>query len=131
MKRSHTITLGETQLELSLSFKTSLEIMDKVESPTTIVESILRGYTAERRGEEYSGEFRFNERNSVRIIEIANAPFQGLSFDDIGELAMQDNFLNFYGLVLEYLNELVLGRGKEDLGEGARSTSEKPDGQTS
>lgn len=113
MKRHHKIKLGDTELRLSLSFKTSLTIMDEVESPTKIVESILRGYQAEKLGQEYDGEFVFNERNSVRIMEIGNAEFEGKSFDEIGELAMEGNFLHFYGEVLGYLNEMVLGRSKE------------------
>ena len=113
MKRHHKVKLGDTELRLSLSFKTSLTIMDEVESPTKIVESILRGYQAEKLGQEYDGEFVFNERNSVRIMEIGNAEFEGKSFDEIGELAMEGNFLHFYGEVLGYLNEMVLGRSKE------------------
>lgn len=113
MKRHHKVKLGDTELRLSLSFKTSLTIMDEVESPTKIVESILRGYQAEKLGQEYDGEFVFDERNSVRIMEIGNAEFEGKSFDEIGELAMEGNFLHFYGEVLGYLNEMVLGRSKE------------------
>lgn len=113
MKRHHKIKLGDTELRLSLSFKTSLTIMDEIASPTKIVESILRGYQAEKLGQEYDGEFVFNERNSVRIMEIGNAEFEGKSFDEIGELAMEGNFLHFYGEVLGYLNEMVLGRSKE------------------
>lgn len=113
MKRHHKINIGGTELRLSLSFKTSLAIMEEVESPTKIVESVLKGYVAEKAGEEYSDEFGFNERNSVRIIELGNAEFEGKSFDEIGELAMEGNFLHFYGEVLGYLNEMVLGRSKE------------------
>jgi hypothetical protein len=113
MKRHHKIKLGDTELRLSLSFKTSLTIMDEIASPTKIVESILRGYQAEKLGQEYDGEFVFNERNSVRIMEIGNAEFEGKSFDEIGELAMEGNFLHFYGEVLGYLNEMVLGRSQE------------------
>ena len=113
MKRHHKIKLGDTELRLSLSFKTSLTIMDEIASPTKIVESILRGYQAEKLGQEYDGEFVFDERNSVRIMEIGNAEFEGKSFDEIGELAMEGNFLHFYGEVLGYLNEIVLGRSKE------------------
>lgn len=113
MKRHHKIKLGDTELRLSLSFKTSLTIMDEIASPTKIVESVLRGYQAEKHGQEYDGEFVFNERNSVRIMEIGNAEFEGKSFDEIGELAMEGNFLHFYGEVLGYLNEMVLGRSKE------------------
>lgn len=131
MKRHHKLELGGKQLTLSLSFATSLKIMDEVESPTKIVESVLKGYVAERNGEEYEGEFIFNERNSVRIIEIANEPHEALSFDEIGELAMQGNFLHFYGGVLGYLNEMVIGRSKETADEEAAPAEEKPDGQTS
>ena len=113
MNRHHKIKLGDTELRLSLSFKTSLTIMDEIASPTKIVESVLRGYQAEKLGQEYDGEFVFNERNSVRIMEIGNAEFEGKSFDEIGELAMEGNFLHFYGEVLGYLNEMVLGRSKE------------------
>lgn len=113
MKRHHKIKLGDTELRLSLSFKTSLTIMDEIASPTKIVESVLRGYQAEKLGQEYNGEFVFDERNSVRIMEIGNAEFEGKSFDEIGELAMEGNFLHFYGEVLGYLNEMVLGRSKE------------------
>lgn len=113
MKRHHKIKLGDTELRLSLSFKTSLTIMDEIASPTKIVESVLRGYQAEQLGREYDGEFVFDERNSVQIIEIGNAEFEGKSFDEIGELVMQGNFLHFYGEVLGYLNEMVLGRSKE------------------
>lgn len=131
MKRHHKLELGGKQLTLSLSFATSLKIMDEVDSPTKIVESVLKGYVAERNGGEYAGEFTFNERNSVRIIEIANEPHEGLSFDEIGELAMQGNFLHFYGEVLGYLNEMVLGRSTETADVEAAPSKEKPDGQTS
>lgn len=131
MKRHYTMTLGERDLKLSLSFKTSLAIMEEVESPTKIVESVLRGFYAEKNGEEYEGEFVFNERNSVRIVELANAEYQGLDFDEIGELAIQGNFLHFYGEVLGYLNELVMGRSKETAEVEAQDTPEKLDGQSS
>lgn len=113
MKRHHKIKIGGTELRLSLSFKTSLAIMEEVESPTKIVESVLKGYVAEKAGKEYEGEFGFNERNSVRIVELGNADYEGMSFDEIGELAMEGNFLHFYGEVLGYLNEMVIGRSKE------------------
>lgn len=131
MKRHYVMKLGERELKLSLSFQTSLDIMDEVESPTKIVESVLQGYLAERNGVEYDGEFSFNERNSVKIVELANKPFQGLSFDEIGELAMEGNFLHFYGEVLAYLNELVIGRSPEAEDTEVAETPEKSDGQSS
>ena len=131
MKRHHKIKLGDTELRLSLSFKTSLTIMEEVESPTKIVESVLKGYVAERNGHEYEGEFAFNERNSVRIIELGNAEFEGKSFDEIGELAMEGNFLHFYGEVLGYLNEMVLGRSKEAEDLEATDTPGEQPGQSS
>jgi len=131
MKRHHKIKLGDTELRLSLSFKTSLNIMEEVASPTHIVESVLKGYVAEKAGQDFEGEFTFNERNSVRIIELGNAEFEGMPFNEIGELAMEGNFLHFYGEVLGYLNEMVLGRSKETADVEASEPVGEQGGQSS
>lgn len=131
MKRHHKIKIGNVELTLALSFKASLEIMEQVESPTKIVESILMGHLAHKAGQEYEGEFEFNERNSVQIVTIGNADFEGLSFEDIGQLAMEDGFISFYSTVLNYLNEMVMGRSKETDEVEAAEPAEKPDGQSS
>ena len=113
MKRNQKVEVGGKKLTLSLSFGTSLKILDEVASPSYIVESVLRGYFAEKAGESYEAEFVFNERNSTQIIHIANEDHEGLSFDEIGELASEETFIKFYGIVIGYLNELVMGRSKE------------------
>lgn len=113
MKRYHKMTLGDRTLKLSLSFGTSLKILDEVASPTQIVESVLKGYQAMAQGNFYEGEFVFNERNSVQIVYLANREFDNLEHEEIGAIAIEVGFLNFYGEVLTYLNELVMGRSKE------------------
>lgn len=113
MKRYHLMKLGDKQLKLSLSFGTSLEIMEEVASPSMIIEGIMQGMLAARDGREYEAEFQFNERNAVKIIEIASRPYDGLSFDEVGNLAVSEGFLNFYGHVTNYLTEMVMGRSKE------------------
>lgn len=125
MKRNHKITLGGKTLTLSVSFATSLDILDTVESPSKIVESIMQGVAAERRGETYESEFTFTERNSVKIIELANKPYEGLTFEEIGELVMEDNILKFYGQVLDYLIELTMGRSRAPEVETGATSSEK------
>lgn len=113
MKRYHKTTLAGEELTLSLSYKTSLEIMDEVQSPSTIIETILYNYAASLDGKELSSEFRFNERNAVKILALANKPHEALGEDYIGNLAIQEGFTGTYAKVLRYLQEMVMGRSKE------------------
>lgn len=113
MKREHKTEIGGRTLTLSLSFGTSLKLLDEVGSPSAIVEDFIRGYTAERKGQEHAARFELNERNAVQILHIGNADYEGLSFDEMGELVMEDGIVVAYQKVFAYLNDLVLGRSKE------------------
>jgi len=113
MKRHHSITLGGKALTLSLSFRTSLNIREQVASPSFIVETLLNNYQAAQDGRPLASEFEFNEENAVQILTLANAEFEALSFDEMGELAIEEGFLATYGAVVSYLREMVLGRSKE------------------
>lgn len=124
MKTEHKLKLGGRDLRLSLSFGTSLKLLDEVGSPSAIVEDFIRGYAYEREGKAYEGRFDLNERNAVQILHIANADCEGLSFDEIGELVMDDGIVVTYQKVFGYLNDLVMGRSRE-ADKGAEVASEE------
>ena len=54
-----------------------------------------------------------------------------LTLESSGELAMEGNFLHFYGEVLGYLNEMVLGRSKETADVEASEPVGEQGGQSS
>lgn len=114
MKRHHKIELAGEELTLSLSFKTSLDIADEVASPSFIVEELTRMVMAQEEGDApYTPAFRFNERNVVQILTIANKPHENLGFETIGELAAQHGFILVFSETLAYLQEMVIGRSTE------------------
>lgn len=124
MKRYHKATLGDTELTLSLSFKTSLEIKDRVASPTLIFEECLAAYDAASSGEKREDpKFAFDESKVATILAIANEPHENLGFDEIGELVMEHGIYNSYGLTINYISELVQGRSKNKTKED--TTAEK------
>lgn len=114
MKRHHKIELAGEELTLSLSFQTSLDIADAVASPAFIVEELTRMVMAQEAGDApYNPGFRFNERNVVQILAIANKPHENLGFNAIGDLAAQHGFILVFSEALAYLQEMVIGRSTE------------------
>lgn len=113
MQRHHSITLGGQELTLSLSFETSLKLMEKVASPSFIVETLLTNYNNALEGKPVTKEFEFNERNAVQILEIANEPHECLSFKQMGKLVAAEGFLPSYGKIVGYLQEMVMGKSEE------------------
>ena len=118
MKRVHKVEIAGRTLDLSMSFSTSLTIMEKVKSPSDIVESIWRA-----QDDPKAEPFRFTERNAATILSIAS----GLDFEEAGELIMEHGTFPSYQLVLKYLQELIIGRSKEaeKVAEAGDSTAEK------
>lgn len=113
MKREHKVSIGGRELRLSLSFGTSLKLLDEVGSPSAIVEDILKGYEAERKGETFVPTYKLNERMAAKVLEIGNAEHEGLSFNEIGELVMEHGVIDSYRAVFAYLNEIIIGRATE------------------
>lgn len=112
MKRTHKVTLAGEELTLSLSFGTSLEILEKVESPT----AILQAAVASMQGKPAA--FRLTEKNIPTILMIGNKEHEGLSYKKIGELCFEHGFINAAGEALSYINAMVSNSSEEIVAEG-------------
>jgi len=113
MKRSHIAEFGERKLEFSLSFSTSLKIKEQVASPTLIVEELMQSMMAAEQGTEHSQKFKFDESNVVKILQIGNADYQALSFNEMGELCAGVGWMMAYAIAIRYLRDMVIGRSTE------------------
>jgi hypothetical protein len=113
MKRSHIAEFGERKLELSLSFSTSLKIKEQVASPTLIVEELMQSMLAAENGLEHRQQFKFDESNVVKILQLGNADYEGLSFNEMGNLCAEVGWMMAYAVAIRYLREMVMGRSKE------------------
>lgn len=107
MKRNHQVEIGGKKLTLSLTFGTSLDILEEIGSPTDLVQTIVTSMQGRKTPEN---GMVLNERMLVRILEIGNEPHEGLDFDELGELAIDEGFTPTQGIVFGYLSTMVLGR---------------------
>lgn len=120
MKTHHTTTLGKTSLKLSLTFETSLELNEKVGSPTLIGQETMKALQAERAGRTYLPRIELDERKIMQILCIGS----GKEISEIGPLVMEEGVIFTKMKVLEYLSEMVMGRSKEVESDGDSSAGE-------
>jgi hypothetical protein len=113
MKYSHTADFDGTEMEFSLSFKTSLKIKKEIASPTVIVEELMQGIAAAENGVARESKFQFDEENVVKLLVIGNEEYQNLSFNQMGSYCAQVGWMYAYAIAIGYLREMVFGRSKE------------------
>ena len=108
MKINHKLKLGGRNLTLGLSFQTSLTLLDELESPTVILQEVVRQTQAQSEGKAHTPSFVLNERTAVQILEIGNRDTDGLSFDEIGQLCFKTGFMEAYAAVLDYVMAMTM-----------------------
>jgi len=126
MKYEHKIELGGRELTLSLTFSTTMTLMEKVGSPSEMFQDFVDAHTARELGRPFNGTYKLNERLAVQILCIGNAPHEGLSFDEIGALAAEEGFIRIYTEVVEYLQFMIGGKSAtlEEAADEARKEGE-------
>lgn len=108
MKRYHEIELAGEKLKLSLSFETSLNILEGVESPSVILQSAIDDHRNRVAGRQpIPGAFRLNEKNTPKILQIANKDFEGLNYQRMGDLCFRQGFFDAMSLVIGYITALT------------------------
>jgi hypothetical protein len=126
MKRNYKTTIGGKQLTLSLSFATSLDLLDNVGSPSEMLLDVIADEAARTAGKSASTRFKLTERTAVKLLEIANAKDEAMSFGDIGDLCFDQGFLEVYGIIVDYLTMMISGGEQErpDLAEFVEDSGE-------
>lgn len=110
MKRVFNTEIGGKKLKLGLSFGTSLDLLDEVGSPSEIMQEILAdGFARSQQQEATRTKSRFNERFAVELLVVANRDYEGLDFDEMGELVFKHGFLQAFGIIVDYLSDMVAG----------------------
>jgi hypothetical protein len=109
--REKTITLADTSITLSLSWKTMSEIRRRVVDPVILLREALKEQEATDAGQEYEPKVQFDIDHAVEIIAIAQVG-DDLTEDDIGNLAMGQGVFQTQAVVGEYLAALTAGDSK-------------------
>ena len=124
MKRNFKAEIGGKKLTLSLSFGTSLDLLDEVGSPSQMLQDIISESQARSQGKAVALGFKLTERTATKLLVIANASTEALDFEEMGELCFTQGFLEVYGIVVDYLTEMISG-GTSDGGELAKFVKEE------
>lgn len=108
MKRTHKMELAGKTYSASLSFATSLAILEEIESPSKIYGDILTNAALINEGQPPVDGFRFDEASAAKMLEIILGPGP-----NHGELMIEEGIWMTYAKLTQYLGELVQGRSKE------------------
>lgn len=124
MKRNYKTELAGHNLTLSLSFSTSLDILDEVGSPSQILQDIIDTDTARRLGRVAPNGLRLNERLAAKILEIGNRDYQGKEFEEMGNLLFEHGLVQGYAVVVDYLTTMVSSHRSEEIEKTAEDGDE-------
>jgi hypothetical protein len=102
------IEIGGSKRKFKLDFATSIEILQQVQSPTQIVQSITVANMFREKGLNYDSEFEWDENNVSQVLHIGLDGDQ--SFEEVGEWVMEMGIFHAMNEAVAYLLAMTGGK---------------------